>query len=1426
MSIDVRGTIRGRLAAMVAIPVAFLAIYCVADALGSLKAYRESRAAMALAEVCVRVGDVVHELQKERGATAGYLSSGGKRFVDEKAAARKQADLRISDLRGTLSGLDLGAQAPGVLAKVRRADGSLDKLTGWRQSADALAVAPPQHVANYSGLIGGLLEVVEEIPRNTRDLGLFSTSQAYLQVMRVKEQSGIERATLNTAFTADRFQEGLFRRFCSLVGQQEAGVQTFRSLAAPAQAAFLDRELKGPFAAGVDGFRAVAFDRGGQGGFGADSAQWFRLATARIDALKAVEARMGADLRAMVQASLDHARRGMARAALVMALALGLSVFLAVTLARGIIRPLQVCSASLGRISAGDIPGRITETYYGEFNEIRDNLNRCTGAVNALVADAGMLSRAGVEGKLATRADASKHQGDFRRIVQGVNDTLDAVIGPLNAAADHVDRISKGDLPPRITADYPGDFNGLKNNLNRCIDAVGALVADAGMLSRAAVEGQLATRADASRHQGDFRRIVQGVNDTLDAVIGPLSEAAGHVDRISKGDLPPRITADYRGDFNELKNNLNQCIDAVGALVADAGMLSRAAVEGQLATRADASRHQGDFRRIVQGVNDTLDAVIGPLRMAADHVDRISRGDLPPRIEAEYRGDFNEIKASLNRCIGAVGALVADAAMLSGAAVEGRLATRADASRHQGDFRRIVQGVNDTLDAVIGPLRVAADHVDRISKGDVPGRITGTYYGDFNEIKNSLNRCIDAVGALVADAAMLSRAAVEGQLATRADASRHQGDFRRIVQGVNDTLDAVIGPLNVAAGYVDRLSKGDLPPRITADYRGDFNEIKNNLNQCIGAVEALVADAAMLSRAAVEGQLATRADASRHQGDYRRVVQGVNDTLDAVIGPLTVAADCVDRISRGDIPPRITADYRGDFNTIKTNLNRCIDALDGMLRQTRAVIGSAREGDLGARAGTDGAMGAYGELLAGFNATLDAVVTPIREVIRVVGALERGDLTQRIAGDYRGDFKELGDAMNNSVAGLGRTLAGIRSASNTLAAASEELSSSVAVIAGTAERLLKQAEQASTGTQGANAKVRDLAAGVGETNAQCATVAAESEQVNGRLQTAGAAVEEMSVSLDMVGGSMEQMSSSMAVISDSTGAMTGAVDSVAAAIREMDASLREVSRSAGKAATVAVGASRTAGDTARIMDHLGRSAQEVGKVVDLIKGIAAQTNLLALNATIEAASAGDAGKGFAVVAGEVKELAKQTASATEEIRSRVAEIQESTGQAVAAIGGIVSVIDEINAISAGIAVEVEEQTRTTGGISTKVAEAAQNAGEVSRNVKVAAAGTHTVSRNLREIATGGQEVSRNVQDAVLGVRTISRNMADLADRTTGMAATSGRAADDVDGVARSIAIVTTATMETARGVGEIRKASTDLARLAETLRASVEAFRL
>jgi methyl-accepting chemotaxis protein len=465
------------------------------------------------------------------------------------------------------------------------------------------------------------------------------------------------------------------------------------------------------------------------------------------------------------------------------------------------------------------------------------------------------------------------------------------------------------------------------------------------------------------------RVTTNGVYRQLGAEPAELKEVA---ERVSVGDLSREIVL-ASGDSASAMASMKKMVETIRALVSDAGMLSEAAIAGELAKRADISRHQGDFQKIVVGVNETLDAVIGPLNVTAEYVDRISKGDIPPKITDSYNGDFNEVKLNLNNCIDNITALVDDANMLAQAAVEGKLANRADAGKHQGDFRKIVSGFNETLDAVIGPLNVAAEYVDRISKGDIPPKITDSYHGDFNEIKLNLNNCIDTMSNLLQQAAQVTSGAAEGKLDSRADTSLFVGSWKVLVVGINDIVTNIVDPLMMTADYVDQIAKGVIPPAITTEYQGQYNVIKNNLNALVKMMNDLLAETDKIIVAARDGKLDERADAGLFLGGWNKLVVGVNDTVSNIVNPLMVTADYVDRISKGDIPPAISAEYKGQYNTIKTNLNVLIAAMETITRAAQEIAGGNLLVEIRERSGNDDLMRALSAMVQQLSAVVGEV---------------------------------------------------------------------------------------------------------------------------------------------------------------------------------------------------------------------------------------------------------------------------------------------------------------------------------------------------------------------------------------------------------------------------------------------------------------------
>ncbi|MGY1828052.1 MULTISPECIES: methyl-accepting chemotaxis protein [unclassified Blastococcus] len=255
--------------------------------------------------------------------------------------------------------------------------------------------------------------------------------------------------------------------------------------------------------------------------------------------------------------------------------------------------------------------------------------------------------------------------------------------------------------------------------------------------------------------------------------------------------------------------------------------------------------------------------------------------------------------------------------------------------------------------------------------------------------------------------------------------------------------------------------------------------------------------------------------------------------------------------------------------------------------------------------------------------------------------------------------------------------------------------------------------------------------------------------VNDSSTRLAAASTQLNAAAEGMRGNAETAAGQADEVVASAGAVASSVDTVATGSSQMESAIREIAHNATEAARVAGQAVSVAENTTRTVGKLGDSSQEIATVIKLINGIAEQTNLLALNATIEAARAGEAGKGFAVVASEVKELAQETARATEDISKRVEAIQADTAGAVDAISRISSVIGEINDFQATIAAAVEEQTATTN--------------EMNRNVAEAASGTQGIAAAISGLAAGTQETNQRVADAQRAAGELARMSGELQE---------------------------------------------------------------
>ena len=511
------------------------------------------------------------------------------------------------------------------------------------------------------------------------------------------------------------------------------------------------------------------------------------------------------------------------------------------------------------------------------------------------------------------------------------------------------------------------------------------------------------------------------------------------------------------------------------------------------------------------------------------------------------------------------------------------------------------------------------------------------------------------LATLVTQARQLNEAVLAGKLQVRGEPEQLTPEFRPIVEGINATLDAIVAPLSMAASYVDRISKGDIPPRITDDYRGDFNEIKNNLNRCIDSIRGVIEGMRKMHEGQVAGDIDAYVDVTRYAGAYRQMAEGVNASVKLHVDNIVMILHILGSYADGDLS-QILKRLPGKQVLANEKMDLLRSTLLDVVHDVDTLAKAATAGKLDARVDADRHHGAYREILQGLNATLEGFVRPIDDIGETLGKMAAKDFSGQITAEYPGTYGELRDHVN-------------------------------LVVTNMREAITQISENASQFAEGAR-------------------VIAES------AQTLSHGAQAQSASVEQINSSIEEFARSVQMV------------------KENAAEADKVAKEASGLAELGGQAVQKSTDS---MAEIRESSQQISEIIQVISEIASQTNLLALNAAIEAARAGEHGMGFAVVADEVRKLAERSNQAAHEISTLIKESTKRVEEGV-------QLSDQTGNSLRQIIQAVEKTAARISEIATATIQQAGSAEEVAKAIQGVAQVTEQNAAGSEQMASSSEEL--------------------------------------------------------------------------------------
>lgn len=456
------------------------------------------------------------------------------------------------------------------------------------------------------------------------------------------------------------------------------------------------------------------------------------------------------------------------------------------------------------------------------------------------------------------------------------------------------------------------------------------------------------------------------------------------------------------------------------------------------------------------------------------------------------------------------------------------------------------------------------------------------------------------------------------------------------------------------------------------------------------------------------------------------------------------------------------------------------------------------------------------------------ILRPIKNTTNILKNISEGygDLTERIPVISNDEIGNMAKYFNHFIEKIQEIIKDIYQSTIIVNNSSTNLLETSDGIKTISQETSKKTNMISLTIQQISSSIENTATTLYDSSQNINVIASAVEEMSGTIRNMAAASEQTSSEVKLVTGLIEQISDSVNNVASSTKEVSFSVNNAATAIKEINTSLQEIGKSCEYSISITNDADIKAKDTNSIINKLNQSSKQIGKIVNIINNIAEQTNLLSLNAAIEAAGAGQAGKGFAVVANEVKQLAKQTAESTDEIRTQIESMYGNMDDAIKAVESITKVINEITKITNTIASALTHQSQTTGEISNNIELAARKINEVTMEISEVADKSQNVVKSTSEAAKGVNDIAHSAGELSSTSIEVAKNTENATSRIQKVAAATKEVSEGAVEITQKIAEISSAVADSASGASDTSNSARELSEVAQKLEGLVKQFKI